>query len=209
VVVVDIDPAHGGDASLADLVASNGPLPATLEVSSGGGGRHLYFEHPGGRVPNSAGQLGAGLDVRGEGGYVLIPPSRHGSGRRYLWAHRPLRPLPAWLTHLVTEAHETSPTSVRPAAVSVSPRHAWAAAALAGEVNRVRQAAEGCRNHTLNRAAFALGQIVAGGHLEADDVTATLTEAALAAGLTPKETRATIASGLWAGVVQPRHPATS
>src|SRR5687767_11604160 len=71
VVVLDIDPGHGGTASLAKLVATFGPLPETLEVATGGGGSHLYFAHPGGQVPNSAGRLGPGLDVRGDGGYVL------------------------------------------------------------------------------------------------------------------------------------------
>ncbi len=66
----------GADASLAALVDRNGPLPATLQACTGGGGTHLYFMHPGGRVPNSAGRLGPGLDVRGDGGYVLVSPSR-------------------------------------------------------------------------------------------------------------------------------------
>ncbi len=60
-----------------------------------------------------------------------------------------------------------------------------------------------------NRAAFSLGQMVAGGHLVPDDVVAALTHAAGAAGLTATETRATIASGLRAGTARPRHPARS
>ena len=51
VVVLDVDPRHGGDESLAQLVEEHGPLPDGPVVNTGGGGRHLYFKHPGGHVP--------------------------------------------------------------------------------------------------------------------------------------------------------------
>ena len=85
-LVLDVDPGHGGDDALAALEAKHGALPATVEVMTGGGGRHLYFEHPGGDVRNTAGRLGDGLDTRGDGGYVICPPSRHASGRAYEWS---------------------------------------------------------------------------------------------------------------------------
>jgi hypothetical protein len=207
IVVVDIDPDHGGDASLAELLAAHGPLPATLEVITGGGGRHLYFTCAGRSIPNSAGRLGPGLDIRGEGGYVLVPPSVHASGGRYRWVERPVGALPDWLADLA-QPHEREPRGrMEPLARPVHQPGAWAAAALAAEVANVRNATEGTRNHTLNRAAFALGQLVGGGRLDPGDVVALLTDAALAAGLTAAETRATIASGLRAGIPQPRHPA--
>jgi hypothetical protein len=80
VVVIDIDPRHGGDEALL------GELPPTWRVKTGGGGLHLYFRVPVGVfIKNSAGQLGAGIDVRGQGGYVLAPPSNHVSGGIYEW----------------------------------------------------------------------------------------------------------------------------
>ncbi len=85
VIVIDVDPDKGGDETLAALEAELGPVPDTVEVMTGGGGRHRWFRHPGGRVPNSAGTLGPGLDVRGDGGYVLAPPSAHASTRTYEW----------------------------------------------------------------------------------------------------------------------------
>jgi hypothetical protein len=207
IIVVDIDPDHGGNTSLAPLVAGHGPLPATLEVLTGGGGRHLYYAHVGPPVPNSAGRLGPGLDIRGEGGYVLVPPSVHATGGRYRWVERPLRALPDWLAELARpgrrEPWELTERPTRP----VHQPGAWAAAALAAEVDSVRTATEGTRNHTLNRAAFALGQLAAGGYLDPGDIAAMLTDAALAAGLTAAETRATIASGLRASTARPRHPA--
>lgn len=103
-VVLDVDPRHGGDERLAALEADHGPLPETVAVESGGGGRHLYFAHPPHLVPSRP--LAAGVDLKAEGGMVVAPPSRHVSGGHYRWSegrspgeHR-LRPLPAWLEQL-------------------------------------------------------------------------------------------------------------
>lgn len=84
-VVLDIDPQHGGDSSLARLEQRYGLLPATIEATTGGGGRHLYFAHPGGLTRNRTG-LAQGIDLRGDGGYIVAPPSIHPSGRPYRWA---------------------------------------------------------------------------------------------------------------------------
>ena len=95
--VLDIDPRHGGDQSIADLQRRHGRLPVTLTCRTGGGGRHLYFAADT-DVENSVGALGPGLDVRGTGGYVVAPPSLHISGRRYEWcSEAPVAPLPDWV----------------------------------------------------------------------------------------------------------------
>jgi len=83
-VVLDIDPNHGGDASIGRLERKLAPLPVTVQATTGGGGRHLYFAHPGGLVRNRT-ALAQGIDVRGDGGYIVAPPSVHPSGRRYAW----------------------------------------------------------------------------------------------------------------------------
>ncbi len=101
-VVVDIDPRHDGLASLECLRTEHGPLPRTVEAETGGGGRHLYFAHPGVRLANRAGIL-PGIDLRADGGCVVAPPSVHPTGRRYRWAEGcgpdDLAPaaLPPWL----------------------------------------------------------------------------------------------------------------
>jgi len=101
-VVIDVDARHGGEESLARLEATHGPLPETVEALTGGGGRHLYFAHPGGRVGNRVGLL-PGIDLRGDGGCIVAPPSVHPSGRRYAWARGrspddlTLAQLPPWL----------------------------------------------------------------------------------------------------------------
>jgi hypothetical protein len=100
--VLDIDPKHGGDASLDRSERQFGQLPATIEVTTGGGGHHFYFAHPGGLI-RSRTSLAQGVDLRGDGGYIVAPPSIHPSGYPYLRAvgHSPedvaLAALPRWI----------------------------------------------------------------------------------------------------------------
>ncbi len=77
-----MDPAHGGRDSVRELEDRHGPVPATVESVRGGGGRHLYSRHPGGQVPNRVG-IQLGIDVRGDGGDVLAPPSLHPGGMHH------------------------------------------------------------------------------------------------------------------------------
>jgi hypothetical protein len=106
VVVLDIDPRHGGDVSVDELTAAYGSLPPTAESRTGSGARHLYYAHPGTPVPNAVG-IAPGFDLHGDGGYMVAPPSRHASGADYAWVHRPtetpLTRLPAWC--LLLENH--------------------------------------------------------------------------------------------------------
>jgi hypothetical protein len=77
--VLDID-GEIGEASLRDLEAMHGKLPDTYTVRTPGGGRHLWFR---GSKPSTVRKLGPGLDTRGRGGYVLLPPSIV-NGREYV-----------------------------------------------------------------------------------------------------------------------------
>jgi hypothetical protein len=87
-IVLDVDQRHNGIAGLEQLKKRHGALPATAKVLTGSGGWHWYFKHPGHEVRNSAGVLGKGLDVRGDGGYVVAPPSVHpDTGNPYKWLH--------------------------------------------------------------------------------------------------------------------------
>ena len=84
-VVIDIDPRHGGGESWRDLVAELGLSDLdTPQVITGGGGMHYYFQYPSGHVPSRA-NIRPGVDVRAAGGYVIAPPSLHASGGRYEW----------------------------------------------------------------------------------------------------------------------------
>ena len=99
IVVLDVDPRNGGDASLLELERLHGPLPETVSVATGGGGRHLYFAAPKGRV--RSGVLADGLDFKADGGYVIAPPSIHPDGGQYRWLNDPagtsLAPCPEWI----------------------------------------------------------------------------------------------------------------
>ncbi|MGB2819477.1 MAG: bifunctional DNA primase/polymerase, partial [Phycisphaerae bacterium] len=81
VFAVDIDPRNGGDVSLAQLEAEHGVLPESVESQTGGGGRHVLLAWPDRPVPCSTGKIVPGIDVKGDGGYVILPPSDHASGR--------------------------------------------------------------------------------------------------------------------------------
>ncbi len=78
-VIIDVDYPQGGKASMRRL-----DLPQTLTAQTGNG-IHLYYRHPGGKVPTSAGRLAPGIDVKGEYSFATAPPSLHYSGRRYRW----------------------------------------------------------------------------------------------------------------------------
>ena len=88
VVVLDVDPRHHGDRSLQEFESVHGSLPSTPVCRTGGGGCHFYFLAPNGAFPNKANVL-PGLDIRGDGGYVVAPPSLHVSGERYQWTTAP------------------------------------------------------------------------------------------------------------------------
>jgi hypothetical protein len=113
-VVLDVDPRHGGDETLAQLEHQHGQLPTTWRTKTGGGGEHVYFSGSGFRC----GTAGRGLDIKARGGYVLTPPSVHVSGQRYEWLTPPdalaLAPLPSWLLDAVQQpqtAKAVTPTA--------------------------------------------------------------------------------------------------
>jgi hypothetical protein len=84
IIVIDIDPRHRGDESLAEMEAKYGKLPATLTAETGGGGRHLFYRYCEGAGKNRVG-IAPGIDVRGDEGYVVAAPSIHASGKPYSW----------------------------------------------------------------------------------------------------------------------------
>jgi Bifunctional DNA primase/polymerase, N-terminal len=84
VFILDVD-GLDAEASLRKLEEQYGALPDTIE-SITRRGRHLFFRCENGAVWNSAGAIAPGLDIRGDGGYVVLPPSIHPSGRPYVWS---------------------------------------------------------------------------------------------------------------------------
>lgn len=200
------DGDHDGRETLAGLEAIHGALPATLEQRTGSGGRQLFFAWEEGRhIPNSAGnKLGRKLDVRGQGGYVILPPSLHPCGGRYEWTGEENQPAaaPEWIVSMVEKKpepkQERTDWQERPTPPGYGP------AALRDEAQKVASAPEGERNHTLNTAAFSMGTLIGGRVLDRPEVERVLLDAARACGLSEDEAMTTMRSGLDAGEAKPR-----
>jgi hypothetical protein len=197
-VVIDEDRI----GALAELAESAGERMPETRISRTGKGRHYYFTQPAGqRVRNTAGKLAQGIDTRGDGGYVVAPPSVHPDGGTYIWeSTAEPAPLPAWIASRLAkpEPTRTAPPTIPDSSTPYGQR------ALEAEIHAVATAPEGTRNHRLNQAAFALGQLVAGGEVDDHDARMSLAAAARACGLPDREATTTIASGLNSGLVEPR-----
>ena len=108
-VVLDRDDYKGGADSLEELEGTYSPLPETVLSLTGGGGQHYGFAAPGTPVKTTVESFAPGLDIKGEGGYVIAPPSLHMSGKQYVWEvlhepeDTPLAPMPDWLRVLCQE----------------------------------------------------------------------------------------------------------
>lgn len=207
-VVVDID-LPKAEPSLERLQELDRALPETLTILTGGGGRHLYFSHPHRPIPNTSGRLPGiteslpGLDVRSDGGYVVAPPSLHVSGRRYEWSTREasINALPDWFRE--PERAPLSTLAVGPADYTGN-GSAYGLYVLGAELAQLRAAVPGTRNHALNRSAFAVAQVVAGGELDEHHARSELLTTALSIGLPEPESRQTLDSAFRAGARDPR-----
>jgi Bifunctional DNA primase/polymerase, N-terminal len=200
--VVDLDGDLGVDALRAVLSIAPTEHPGPV-ARTGGGGWHLLYAPTG--LGNRV-RLLPGVDWRGQGGLIVAPPSQHASGHRYTWA-RPLTAalpeVPAKLRRLLSTP-ATARTTLPPATPASGRGGGYGRAALVGERAAVASALPGRRNATLNRAAFNLGQLVAAGLLDVDEVRAGLLAAAMEAGNPEAKARATITSGLRGGAAKPR-----
>lgn len=176
-----------------------------------GRGTQYLFNHPGGKVPNKVGLI-PGLDLRGDGGYIVAPPSKHPSGKVYEWScdfddfgTYPLPDLPDWILDLM----QPPVTAQKQAAAAPAPsggvhtRHAQAALYgsdnTPGELAILARAIEGQRNKDLNKAAFNLGQLVGAGEVDRGLVEYEIIRIGQSLGLSEREVLATTKSGLDAG----------
>jgi hypothetical protein len=136
--VVDVD-GLDAEAELRKLEAEHGEIPPSVEVITARG-RHIYFKLPEVPIRNSAGKIASGIDVRGDGGYVLTPPSMHPSGRRYAWSVDSANAFaapPKWLLAKIAAAANGA---------DVTPSSEWRELVTNG-------VAEGARDSTIARLA--------------------------------------------------------
>lgn len=142
IVVLDVDVDKGGADTLDNLVARNGEVPDTWSVRTGGGGFHVWFRMPLLDVRNSGGAIGPGVDVRGNGGYVVAPPSKHVSGGVYRWDEEfhptkvELAEPPEWLVRLMVPGPLLrSVVAPLPKTIAEGTRNTWMAS-VAGSLRR-------------------------------------------------------------------------
>jgi hypothetical protein len=223
IVVIEIDtmPGHGVDGAiaLAELEAEHGPLPDTLAACSPSGSVHRYFRHPGAvvKIRTTASELGRGIDVRGDGGMIIAPPSVNLDARAYCWINRnPIAAMPAWLIELTRDKPRPAPSISQRAIAAIrrpgATPGAYGAAALDREIEALVNTAPGARNAALNRASFSLHQLVAGAELDGGVVWHRLIDASTVNGLVDDDglpsVLATMESGRRAGLQYPRSKST-
>jgi len=119
IVVVDVDPRSGGDATWERLQLEHDGDAPTLTSETGGGGLHVIYERPSdqGKIASRKDAIPPGVDCKADGGYIVAAPSLHMSGRRYQWRdeNEQLQPVPAWLLAILCPQPKARPAPPRAA----------------------------------------------------------------------------------------------
>lgn len=204
--VLDIDGEVGAESIAKALEELDEALPEGPTSRTGSGGSHRLFQPCGG---NRAGLLPK-VDWRGDGGYIVAPPSVHPSGGIYEWVEGPGAPLPEvpdWLLPLVVKVKpDQQPVgTIKPLPANVGDGTPYGLQALQAELDDLSRQTEGNRNHAVNATSFSLHQLVAGGELNGRAVAERITAVALAIGLPDHEVRTAVGSGREDGLRQPRN----
>ena len=202
--VLDVDPRHGGNESLISLAEAYGGLPPTFTVRTPSGGLHFYWRWVAGceRITNTAGKLGPGLDIRAEGGMVLVPPT---PGYEVLQGGI-VSDAPTWLLALLMPAAKVT---AAPAAGSDGeepirrPRDHFARA-LQAAIEEIQAAPTGSKDVTMNRNAYGVGRLVEPAGQDPEKVIEVLIDAAISAGYDPSRALDCITRAVRDGMRQPR-----
>lgn len=205
IIVLDFDlhsTEKDGEAGFNRL-EELGVLQRTVAAETGGGGLHMYFEYPDRQVFNdNRAKIAWGVDVKGDGGFVVAPPSAKRGKLPYLWVpgmepwNRKLARLRDEVLFEITKSDHKK-TTFLPGAVTQSDDRVmtkWEDA-----LDQLASAGEGGRNEKLYRAACRGGEVIASGQLTNQQVIDLLETTGQQAGLTPSEIRQTIRSGLSRG----------
>lgn len=207
--VLDLDVKPGvadGHLWLDAMESAHGPLPVTKRAKTANGGTHIFFRHVDG-VRNRGG-LGSGVDVRGDGGYVIMPGSVMADGRHYKWiSEAPIAVAPDWLLELVLP-RAASQGPAQPFYYQAGTNDHYVNKAVDDELAVLSTTGQGRRGEQLNASSYAIGQFVGAGAISRSEAESALYAAAQANGGAQKdgerETWAKIRRGLEAGIRQPR-----
>jgi hypothetical protein len=196
VVVIDVDPRNGGEMTMGLFPA----LPRTRTTKTLSDGRHYWLT-----VPDDVemrGKLGPGVDVKRHGkGYVVIPPS---AGYSYIVPGR-MAKCPRWLLEELTQTRAFTPAEA--AAARYFPFQTgtpYGEAALRNGLQELRDVGHGGRHATLNKVAFTLAMLSAGGELHPDKTCEALLDVAIEIGLDEAKAVDVLRSGWFAGEKLPR-----
>jgi hypothetical protein len=135
--VLDVDVQHGGAGTLKTLEREHGNLPTTIQVLTPSGGYHFWFRHVR-EFKTGAANLGPGLDTRGEGGYVIAPPSLGENGRAYKFMHPNTETAepPAWLFELLNAETRQNGAAAKVAKIIPEGQRRGAMLTVAGKLKR-------------------------------------------------------------------------
>ncbi len=196
VVIIDVDPRNGGEMTMGLFPA----LPRTRTTKTRSDGRHYWLTVD--PELEMRGKLGPGVDIKRAGkGYVVIPPS---PGYSYLVTGR-MAKAPRWLVEELTHTRAISTgEAAKPRYFPFQTGTPYGEASLRNGLQELRDIGEGGRSMTLNRVAFSLAMLSAGGELDPDKTCEALLEVALEIGLDEPKAVSVLRSGWFAGEKLPR-----
>lgn len=206
IFVLDIDGIQGRNSLLAMGLVPDTPYVETKR------GLHYYFKYPdlqpGQRIITKAG-IGVGIDIRGDGGYVVGPGATHETGFLYRWANELLTeflPAPEWLLDIAITDEADPLENYEPIHIPQNTNgkgdRAYALAALRGEADKVANAPDGYKHDRLLRSACAVGGFV--GILTEQEIEQALYEAVAPRARDKRAARITIRDGIDWGSRRPR-----
>jgi putative DNA primase/helicase len=183
IFALDVDPQHGGFAKLEELEQRHGALPGTRVHKTGGDGAHYLFDWPGFRVYNlKPWGKDVGLDIKGDNGYIVVPPSISHKGRYEVsaaMADAPILAAPEWILEKLRQekAEQRGEQVITADALPNRLIAKYVEQAMKRERYGLAKCPAGARNDQLNSAAFSLGTLGAHGFLSEGEALALLTEA--------------------------------
>ena len=228
--LVIVDPDRHGDidgvANFAKLIEDH-DLPVGPIINTAGGGKHYIFRQPESGEPlgNSRGDLPDGIDVRGNGGFIIAvgavrpdgavyAPDEHGPDLAEAFKNRSIPVLPEFLERVIrTKRSSKAITKTQDAGPRPAPttrENAYARATLDGCATELENATKGGRNNLLNTVAYRMGRLLAADWIDKSTVIERLGKAAKSCGLVADDgvepVLKTINSGLRAGAEEPHPP---